>query len=50
MSSAPISPTAPIKISSVIVEDGGLHYIIHGDVTYTDEALSEVDYVDAPDD
>ena len=25
--------------SIVIVEDGGLFYIIHGDVTYTDEAL-----------
>ena len=25
--------------SIVIVEAGGLHYIIHGDVTYTDEAL-----------
>ena len=25
--------------SIIIVEDGGLHYIIHGDVTYTDEAL-----------
>lgn len=25
--------------SIVIVEDGGLYYIIHGDVTYTDEAL-----------
>ena len=27
--------------SIVIVEDGGLNYIIHGDVTYTDEALYE---------
>ncbi len=25
--------------SIVIAENGGLHYIIHGDVTYTDEAL-----------
>ena len=25
--------------SIVIVEDGGLYYMIHGDVTYTDEAL-----------
>lgn len=25
----------------VIVEDGGLYYMIHGDVTYTDEALYE---------
>ncbi len=25
--------------SIVIVEDGGLNYLIHGDVTYTDEAL-----------
>ncbi len=27
--------------SIVIVEDGGLYYMIHGDVTYTDEALYE---------
>ena len=27
--------------SIVIVEDGGLFYMIHGDVTYTDEALYE---------
>ena len=27
--------------SIVIVEDGGLFYMIHGDITYTDEALYE---------
>lgn len=27
--------------SIVIVEDGDIHYMIHGDVTYTDEALYE---------
>ncbi len=38
--------------SIVIVEDGGLYYLIHGDVTYTDEALSadklSVVYEDLP--